>query len=133
MADTFLGGALGLSGEPRDLGNETANARPRLRRRLDLRADTQLSAPSSRATTGSDTTQISKSGSSARPTPSTTTMVFCSSSSSGRVCMSNSSVYLEELAEQLRHRDFARRLAMDRLADGAERLGEVVDRMLRGT
>ena len=33
------------------------------------------------------------SGSRLRPTPSTTTMVFCRSSSSGRVCMSNTSVY----------------------------------------
>ena len=40
-------------------------------------------------TTGSDTVHMSSLGSSERATPSTTTMVFCSSSSSGRVRMSN--------------------------------------------
>ena len=44
-------------------------------------------------TTGSDTTHMFSSGSRLRPTPSTTTMVFCRISSSGRVCMSNTSVY----------------------------------------
>ena len=37
--------------------------------------------------------------------------------------------HLEEQRQQPRHRDVARPLAVDRLADGAERLGEVVDRM----
>jgi len=41
---------------------------------------------------GSAALQMLSSGSSERATPSTTTMVFCSSSSSGRVCMSNTSV-----------------------------------------
>ena len=40
-------------------------------------------------TTGSAVRHMSSRGSSARPTPSTTTMVFCSSSSSGRVRISN--------------------------------------------
>ena len=43
-------------------------------------------------TTGSAVFHMLKAGSSVRATPSTTTMVFCSSTSSGRVCMSNSSV-----------------------------------------
>src|SRR5689334_12257238 len=40
-------------------------------------------------TTGSDTVHMSSFGLSERATPSTTTMVFCSSSSSGRVRISN--------------------------------------------
>ena len=43
-------------------------------------------------TTGSAVVHMSSFGSSVRATPSTTTMVFCSSSSSGRVRMSNSAV-----------------------------------------
>ena len=43
-------------------------------------------------TTGSEVFHMLKAGSSVRATPSTTTMVFCSSTSSGRVSISNSSV-----------------------------------------
>ncbi|MCY1239198.1 hypothetical protein D9M72_519790 [compost metagenome] len=43
-------------------------------------------------TTGSEAFHMLKRGLSVRATPSTTTMVFCSITSSGRVCMSKSSV-----------------------------------------
>jgi hypothetical protein len=39
---------------------------------------------------------------------------------------------LEEQRQQLRHRDFVGRPVVDRLADGADRLGEILDRVMRG-
>ncbi len=58
-------------------------------------------------------------------------MVFCSSSSSGRVRMSNSPVISNSSIEQLRHRDFFGGAVVDRLADGADRLREALNRMVR--
>ena len=69
-----------------------ARARRRLRPPARSARPGRDCARSSRATTGSDAAHMSKSGSSVRATPSTTTIVFCTSSSSGRVCMSKSSV-----------------------------------------
>ena len=82
-------------------------------------------------TTGSDVVHMSSFGSSVRATPSTTTMVFCSSSSSGRVRMSNRPVTSNSKRQQLRHRNVFGRAAVDRLADGADRLRERFDRMMR--
>ena len=65
-----------------------------------------------------------KAGSSVRATPSTTTMVFCSSTSSGRVCHVEEFGHLEQQRQQLGHRDGLGRLAVDRLADGADGLRE---------
>ncbi len=99
-------------------------------RALDLPIGPRLRSIHSR-TTGSAVVQISRRGSKLRATPSTTTMVFCSSSSSGRVCMSNSAGDLEQQRQQPRHRDFLRGAIVDRLADGADRLREIVDRVMR--
>ena len=73
---------------------------------------------------------MSSLGSSERATPSTTTMVFCSSSSSGRVRMSNRPVTSNSSIKQLRHRDVFGGAVVDRLADGADRLREALDRMM---
>ena len=54
-------------------------------------------------TTGSAVLHMSSLGSSERATPSTTTMVFCNSSSSGRVRMSNSPVTSNNSVSSLRH------------------------------
>ena len=52
------------------------------------RAAGESSRAIQRRTTGSAVVQMSKSGSIRRATPSTVTMVFCSSTSSGRIRMS---------------------------------------------
>ena len=59
-----------------------------------------------------------------RATPSTTTIVFCSSSSCGCVCHVELAGHLEELGEEPRHGNLVRRPVHDRLADGAQRLRE---------
>ena len=81
-------------------------------------------------TTGSAVFHMLKAGSSVRATPSTTTMVFCSRTSSGRVCHVEQFGHLEQQRQQLGHRDGFGRLAVDRLADGADRLGEGRDIVL---
>ena len=67
-----------------------------------------------------------------RATPSTTTMVFWSMTSSVRVAMSNMAGDLEEQGQDLGHRDLVGALVVDRLADGADRLGEILDRVMAG-
>ena len=74
---------------------------------------------------------MSSFGSSERATPSTTTMVFCSRTSSGRVSHVEQAGDLEQQRQQLRHRDLVGGAVVDRLADGADRLGEILDRVVR--
>ena len=74
---------------------------------------------------------MSSLGSSARATPSTTTMVFCSSSSSGRVRMSNRPVTSNSSINSFAIEISSAGAVVDRLADGADRLREVLDRMMR--
>ena len=74
---------------------------------------------------------MSSFGSSVRATPSTTTMVFCSSSSSGRVRMSNRPVTSNSSVSSFAIEMSSAVAVVDRLADGADGLGEALDRMVR--
>jgi len=56
--------------------------------------------------------------------PSTVTMVFCSSTSSGRRCMSNRAVISEQKTQQPAHRDRARRAPDIGLAHRAQGLAK---------
>ena len=76
-------------------------------------------------TTGSDVVHMLRSGLRVRATPSTTTMVFCSSSNCGCVCMSNWPVTSKSWVKKPRHGDFVGRPVHDRLGDGAQRLREI--------
>ena len=88
-------------------------------------SDTQRSA------TGRAASQMSKSGSRPRATPSTTTMVFCSSTSCGWACMSKRRVVSNNCPSSRAIETSRGALAEDRLADGAQGLGEGLDRMMR--
>jgi len=58
-------------------------------------------------------------------------MVFCSRISSGRVGLHvEQSGDLEEKRQQLRHRDFLGGAVVDRLADGADGLREILHRVM---
>ena len=66
-----------------------------------------------------------------RATPSTTTMVFCSINSSGRVFMSNRPVTSNSRVSSFAIEISEAVLVVDRLADRADRLREALDRMMR--
>jgi hypothetical protein len=57
-------------------------------------------------------------------------MVFCNSSSSASPHIEHPGD-LEQQHQQLRHRDFVGGTAVDRLADGADRLREILHRVMR--
>ena len=74
---------------------------------------------------------MSSLGSSERPTPSTTTMVFCKQQQFRPRAHVEQAGHLEQQREQLRHRNVFGGAVVDRLADGADGLGEILDRMMR--
>ena len=80
-------------------------------------------------TTGSDVDHMFSCGSSFRATPSTTTIVFCSITSSTLRRHVEKRGDVEEQRQKLRHRDLIGGARMDRFADGPDRLGEILDAM----
>src|SRR6187551_131458 len=90
--DKGVGGTLGLAKKLRDLADEASHGGRAFDRRLDARASAELLLhPVLHHWLGNHPDV--ELGIQVLPTPSTTTMVFCRSKSSGRVCMSNTSVY----------------------------------------
>ena len=121
--------ALGAAGELGELAGEAGERAEARRAACSSRPVTPRLRLIQSPTTGSAVVHMSNSESSRRATPSTTTMVFCRSTSSGPRLHVENLGHLEEQAEQLRHGDLAGAVAVDRLADRPERLGKILRRV----